>query len=381
MDGQLQQHFVGVGAKRISATEAVKAGVSNGHELSAGGRILDLLGRHRAEIPCTYLYFSEAWEEGGYIEDTSTVTLYDARENDPSRTPEWRLYYPAGCTPMESMGPGDYCWVAKRRAGGVVIVVADMGTPTARRLDRLFGTGIRLGEEQAPRTARQFGLFDLSDAGDEDLDLTDADLMLALGVTPSVQSPDRLSEMVSLFGGGYPFPTTAAFTAYARSVCPTEDPAEDPDRALFEWVSTTNDLYFTYERHVLQPLLDAELAEKRHIDIDTFFVLATRFKNARFSRAGSSFEHHIAALLTSAELRFSQPRRLPDGSKPDFLLPTAYSYGDQDLPPGLSDLSCGEDQHKGEVAASRHGGHSHCDQAPDYDGPRVERGRYHRHED
>src|SRR5689334_10933798 len=112
MDGKLSQHFVGVGAKRISATEAAKAGVSNGHELSAGGRVLDMLGRRRAEFPCTYLYFSDDFRDSGYIEDRSTVTLYDAREKDATRSAEWRLYYPAGCLSMESMEPGDYCWVA-----------------------------------------------------------------------------------------------------------------------------------------------------------------------------------------------------------------------------------------------------------------------------
>src|SRR3954469_25825271 len=103
MDGKLRQHFIGVGAKRLSATEAAKAGVSNGHELSASGPVLDMLGRRRSEYPCTYLYFSEDFGDGGHIEDSSTVTLYDAREYDPARSAEWRLYYPAGCLPMESM--------------------------------------------------------------------------------------------------------------------------------------------------------------------------------------------------------------------------------------------------------------------------------------
>lgn len=335
MDGRLIEHFVGVGAKRISATEAAKAGISHGHELSASGPVLEMLGRQRTEFPCTYLYFTESADEGGYLEDVSTVTLYDAREHVAHRGPEWRLYYPYGCEPMESMGPGDYCWVALRSSGEVVIAVAESASSTARQLDRLFGTELRMDESSAPSRARQFALFDLAEAGDENLDLADADLLLALGVAPTMETEDRLSEMIERFGGVYPLPGTKAFTEYVRGVCAIENAREDPDTALAVWMSTTNELYFAYERHVLQPILDEELANRTYVDIDAFFRLATRFKNARFSRVGASFEHHIAAILDAAGLRYVQPRRMRDGSKPDFLLPTLDAYADADMPDEL----------------------------------------------
>lgn len=333
MDGRLREQFTGVGAKRISATEAAKTRVSRGHELSASPAVAEMLGGARAELPCTYLYFSKAYEETGYIEDISTVSLYDSRERQPSRTSEWRLYYPFGCAPMESMEPGDYCWVARKSTGSVIIAVAEMGTSVARKLDRLFGTNLRLVADATQ--AQPFQLFDLANAGDDDLDIADVDLLLALGVAPTVENTDRLPGMIDTFGGRYPLPTTSAFTAYARGVCAITTPETDPDAALYTWVSVTNDLYFTYERHVLQPILDAELANREHVDVEAFFRLATRFKNARFSRAGTSFEHHISALFTAAGLRFAQPRRMSDGSKPDFLLPTLNAWADPGMPEDL----------------------------------------------
>lgn len=290
-----------------------------------------MLGRSRSVIPCRYVYFSDDYEADGYLEEVSDVTLYDARERNAKRSPEWRLYYPAGCVPMESMEPGDYCWVAKRTTGELLVAVAQSDSPTARKLDRLFGTQLRMDQAPPPERASQFRLFDLAGADDGDLDLADADLLMALDVAPRVKSASRLQELVDCFGGSYPLPDTFSFGEYARRVCAIEDPAQDPDGALYEWVTETNDLYFTYERHVLQPILDDHLANREHIDVDTFFGLATRFKNARFSRAGSTFEHHIAALLGYVGLLFDQPRRMPDGSKPDFILPSIQAYGDLDV--------------------------------------------------
>ena len=332
MDGRLQNQLLGVGAKRISATEAFKAGVSNGHELSAGRPVVEMLGSARGDLPCDYVYLGDDLEVGEYLATTSHITLYDAREKQPHRSPEWRLYYPAGCTPMESMEPGDYCWIARRRTGEVLVVVGQAGTSASRQLDRLFGTRLRTTSDSVPQRAKPFDLFNLDEARDESLDLSDADLLLALGITVATKSSDRLEDMVRRFGGNFPLPPTAAFSAYAREVCAIGNPLEDPDGALAEWVAMTNDLYVTYERHVIGPLLDEELANREHIDVDAFFRLATRFKNARFSRAGTAFETHIAALLKLADVSFDQPPRLPDGSKPDFLFPSMAAYNNPAVP-------------------------------------------------
>ena len=331
MDGRLDEHFVGVGAKKLSATEAASAGVSHGHELAASGPVLEMLGRDRTEFRARYVYFGD----DDYLEDDSSITLYDAREHQEQRSPEWRLYYPAGCQPMEAMRAGDWCWIALDTAGQVLVVVAPPGSTVARQLDRLFGTTLRRGPDSAPARSQQFELFDLSDAGDDALDVDDADLLLALGIAPALDSDHLLPQMVERFGGRHPMPPVAAFTAYARELTQTVDPVAEPDQVLYDWFTTTNDLYFRYERHVLQPVLDTALANEEHIDVDKFFELATRFKNSRFSRAGKSFEQHIAALMDARRLRYGSPARMADGSKPDFLLPTIESYSDPGFPDEL----------------------------------------------
>lgn len=138
MDGRLVDHFEGVGAKRLSATEATSAGVSNGHELAASGPVLHMLGRSRQEFQCRYLYFGDV----DYLEDSSIITLYDARENQPKRSPEWRLYYPAGCQPMEAMQPGDWCWIALDNVCG-------------QRCEQAWTAGLPAPQLPDPRTRSQ----------------------------------------------------------------------------------------------------------------------------------------------------------------------------------------------------------------------------------
>ncbi len=215
----LVDHLLGVGAKRISATEAYSSGVSNGHELSAGRPVVQMLGSARADFRCDYLYLTDDLDVEGFLAVTSRITLYDAREKQPDRSPEWRLYYPVGCAPMESMEPGDYCWIALTSGRDVFVVVAREGSAPGRQLDRLFGTGLRTRSDPAPQRARPFDLFSLDTADDDNLDLSDADLLLALGITAETETTDRLNEMIQRFGGQYPLPTTAAFSAYAREVC------------------------------------------------------------------------------------------------------------------------------------------------------------------
>ncbi|MFC5177859.1 type II restriction endonuclease [Nocardioides taihuensis] len=317
MDARLRDHFDGVGAKKLSATEAASAQVSRGHELAAGGPVLDLLGRSRTQFSCHYLYFNA----DEVLEDRSTITLYDAREHQQNRSPEWRLYYPSGCQPMEAMQAGDWCWVGRLTTGSVMVVVAAPDTSAAVRLNQLFGTQLDRPAGVTPVRSLQFDLFDLEAADDGNLDLDDADLLQTLGISPTVEHEDLLPRLVDQFGGRLPMPPVAQFAALCRDLTLTSDPTVDPDQALFDWVTTTNDLYFAYERQVVQPLLDAEFAHRDVIDIDIFFAVATRLKNARFSRAGKSFESHIAAMLDATGLRYETQVRLEDGSKPDFLFP------------------------------------------------------------
>ena len=88
--GQLRDHFKGVGAKRLSAVDAEPRS-SNQHEIGTTKAMRrEFLGEEsKKEFPAVYLWLGQ--DQDG-ITVTSTATYYDAREDQPDRAPEWRLY-------------------------------------------------------------------------------------------------------------------------------------------------------------------------------------------------------------------------------------------------------------------------------------------------
>lgn len=333
MDGRLREHFSAVAAKRLAAVEVAAMKVSRQHEFNAERSVVEMLGDEPSRFSCSYHYFADDGESH-VQDDDSTIRYYDSRSGAEHRQAEYRLYYPSSSIAMRSAWEGDWLWIAKRRDDSLACIVARDGSDAAVRLDRLFGTDLRTRDVPAGGIDSTFDVFDVERAKDDNLDIADADLLVALGITPTSDNAPHLEAMIERFGGRYPLPTTKQFTAFARSICDGE-PAVDPDGTLFRWFSTTNDLFFLYERHVLQPVLDAVFANREHVDVDQFFELATKYKNGRFSRAGLSFEHHIEALLKANGVRYARPKTMRDGSKPDFLLPTLDAYGDADIPDDL----------------------------------------------
>lgn len=333
MDGRLAEQFAGVGFKRLSAVDCISEGKSNQHELNVSAAMRSFLGESRRTFECTYFRFTGAFTDGVYASEESTATYYNARERQQGRSPEFRLVYPSSSAIMQGARAGDYCWVLRRAVDDrLLVVVAEDDSPVARQLDRLIGTDMRsTGEASGGQGVLAIG--DLDHAADEDLSVEDADLLTALGLTVDVRHVDDLERVIEKFGGEGIMPNTKEFAAFTRDLCKTAPPTDDPDRALHDWYSFTTEMFFGYESHVLQPILDRHFAEQESIDISTFFDVAKRHMNSRYSRAGYTFEHHISALLDVHGVAHQRvTKRLPDGSKPDFLFPGTGAYGDADAP-------------------------------------------------
>ena len=329
MDGRLTDNFDGVAAKKLSAVEAIGEGRSNQHELNGIRPIINMLGSDRKTFACHYIFFDDSPDGYNFVDERLTITLYDARANQPKRSAEYRLVYPAKSEVMKCAKEGDFCFIARTKAGDLMVAIAPLGSAAANSLDRLFGTDLR-AESESGQVGGQFGLFDLDSADDSNLDLDDAELLMNLGVTPRSSNAGQLPRMIAAFGG-LRWPTAAGFGAFARSATTTDDPRGDPDQVLFDWFSTANDLFFLYERHLLQPVLDGELIADGHVNIETFFRLAASFKNTRFSRAGKTFESHVEALLDAVGIRYDNQAEV-DNSKPDFILPSEALYSNPTFP-------------------------------------------------
>lgn len=335
MDGRIAEQIVGVGFKCLTAVDCIGEGRSHQQELNTSVAMRAFLGNERRVFPCTYFRFTGAFADGVYDSEESTATYYDSREKQTNRSPEFRLVYPASSDIMSAAREGDFCWVMRRvEDGRLVVIVAEGEAQVALQLDRLFGTDMRSGEHAHGR--RTFALGDLGQASDRDLSVEDADLLTTLGLSVRLQHEDDLSRVIDRFSRSATMPSTVAFATFTRELCSTAAPVDDPDRALHDWYSFTTEMFFGYEAHVLQPILDEAFARRESIDVSAFFDVAKRHMNSRYSRAGYTFEHHLAAVFEANGLVFQRvTKRLPDGSKPDFLFPGSGAYSDADTPEGL----------------------------------------------
>ena len=66
--------------------------------------------------------------------------------------------------------------------------------------------------------------------------------------------------------------------------------------------------------------------------IEDFVALANTVLNRRKSRAGKSFEHHLASLFRANGLQFDEQVRTEGNKKPDFVFPSGDAYHDLSFP-------------------------------------------------
>ncbi|MCB1318884.1 MAG: hypothetical protein KDK34_01460, partial [Leptospiraceae bacterium] len=102
---------------------------------------------------------------------------------------------------------------------------------------------------------------------------------------------------------------------------------EQPDRAILDLMSIEYSLFRFMERELYRTLL-----EKPFRDVENFLRMALEINNRRKSRAGRSLENHLAYILQSAGLEFSNTATTEDRKKPDFLFPGMEAYHNPKFP-------------------------------------------------
>ena len=131
----LRDHFVGVGAKRLTAVDAEPQS-SNQHEV---GTTRDMrhqfLGENNRRHKTIYVWLDD--DENAVVAESESYH-YDAREGQPHRAPEWRLYYRRNPV-TETMSQGDSLFLAMARDESIYFVVAPPDSTSERQLSWLFG--------------------------------------------------------------------------------------------------------------------------------------------------------------------------------------------------------------------------------------------------
>lgn len=311
---KLRQHFTGVAAKYLSRVDATRN--SNQHEIgsNAFALILGNPGMQTIPIDSSLFYFADDLEEP--LKATATLSWYDARRNNPNRSPEYRLYYPDNVV-TASMTEGDFCIVAVKPDGSVLIIVTPPRSTIERQLRWLF----EIGYINDTRFTTQ------SIDTDEGISMVGAIVLEELGIEVRLDDENWLDKIIERFGTT--FPSTAIFSGFARDTSPGAfDVSRDPDAALMEWMSHEEMLFRTLERHIVQQQIDAGFT-----DVEHFISASLSVQNRRKSRVGHALEHHLAAVFTAHQLPFGRQVVTEHKTTADFLFPGAEHYQNLRYPP------------------------------------------------
>ena len=325
---RISDYFEGVAAKYLSAVDADPER-SNQHEiggLPAAG-FKQYLGTPSKDQEYRFKTKQIYIADDSVAPETvvADVTWYDCRRKQPHRGPEYRLYYPTNAV-TELLSEGDFLLVAKLRDDSLLMVFTPAGSTIERQLRVLFALDnvderFKAGSVETLRLFLPLRLM-LEDLGIE---------------TGQFETGDDawLERLVKLFGGEK-FPTTSAFSKFAReSIEQKVDPLADPDQAILNWMDHEEKLFRIYERHLVQDRLREGFGEDG-ADVDGFISFSLSVQNRRKSRVGHAFEHYLSEIFTAHGLRFEQGGgkgfTTENNSKPDFLFPNFESYKNPAFP-------------------------------------------------
>ncbi|UXI04732.1 type II restriction endonuclease [Photobacterium sp. TY1-4] len=318
---QLADVFTSAAFKYLTAVDA--SPVSNQHEI--GGLVNAGIGEDlgtpddgsQIKIAATLVYLSEEEGEPVIVEDT--VTWYDTRYQDPTRSPEWRLYYKSNDV-SNRFEPGDFFMIAATHEGTLLMIFCPPGSEYEEQIRTLFGvrdtetnkrglTGVQVGRPGFALPVR---------------------LMFArYGIEIGSDGTDYLELILDRFGAT--FPKTKDFSKFARDLTREISPVDTPDTALIEWMETEESAFRQLEKHIVQQRLREGFGENGD-DVDEFVRFSLSVQNRRKSRSGHAFENHIETILLANGIQFDRGAKTEGRQKPDFLFPDSKSYSDTSFP-------------------------------------------------
>ena len=308
--GQLRDYFSGVGVKRLSAVDA-EPKRSNQHEVGTTKKMRNqFLGEDQHKrFEAVYVWLGQD-QDVRAIE--GSATHYDAREKQPLRAPEWRLYYPSNPV-TEAMREGDTLFLAKHNDDRLYFIVAPQGSSSEQQLFWLFG----LRPEGPSFVSRRFA------EDDPELDFAARFLFEEIGVEFEEPEADRLDSIIEVYEE---FPTTREFSDRARRSLPGVRAEDDPDAALVEWLSWEEAIFRRLERRIVGARLEQGFVNENEPDVDGFIRFSLSVQNRRKARMGHSLENHLEAVFQACDVAYDRGAVLEDGQRPDFLFPSLAAY-------------------------------------------------------
>jgi hypothetical protein len=303
----LSSVFTNVAHKTLVAVDLPNLG-SNQHELNGVQELKEFFGTSESTRgSISWHYFADDQEP---LQEQTFFTFYDARANNPTRSPEWRLYYPGSFLGHADIG--DRLFLARSSSGHLFGLVFERGSAWLRAAQTLFGTTVSTSRLDAiPRETLD----------SQELELLRRQILeeLNLDVAVPVRPTD---EQIMIEKYGRTFPATKEMARFARSR--VEVNPNRPDETLARWLSREEELFRALENVIIRERLDTGFGT-----VDEFIEYSLSVQNRRKSRMGFALQNHLAELFTVHHLRFTPQARTEANNRPDFIFPGQNEYHDE----------------------------------------------------
>lgn len=325
--GYLSEYFEGVAAKRLSAVEADFL-TSHQHEFQGVESLTSILGEPvgKVSFSARVIYLTD--DDDQPLMEDATFTWYDVRAGERARGGtktgrmrwEYRLYFPTTNVSLNAT-VGDLLVIAKRRDGGLLVIVAENGSSIARQVQWLFGF--------ADLAHPGFSIKSELETEQDRIEFASRFILESIGVIVETSAETYLDIMLEKFKRK--FPTTREFSAYARSTLNDINAHDGPDLVLMTWMEREEILFRTLERHLIADRLSKGFSSepsKGFADVDGFLSFSLSVQNRRKSRVGLALENHLEQLFGENDLRYKRTAVTENRAKPDFLFPGGAEYHD-----------------------------------------------------
>lgn len=314
----IRDHFIGAAVKRLSDVDA-NPKRSNQHEVGINTAMRRFLGEDKNRFSMRMLHVNA---EGDVLLEDGEGTYYDTRAGNPSRGPEWRLYYPVNSV-TKRMRSGDDLILGMHQDGRLFFLALDPVSGLWGHFMALFGFPVEL-------PFRHFQVSTSIEEGSLKMGYIERLLLDELGLAKWASDFDVLAADIVAEERG--FPKTRRMAELARQICEAADPVADPDAALLDWLDAEEQLFRAIERVVAGPEIMRGFEKNGLVDIDRFVARSLSILNRRKSRRGHSLEHHLASLFAANGLSFTAQGTTENLSRPDFIFPSIESYHDPSFP-------------------------------------------------
>jgi hypothetical protein len=320
--GYLSDFFHGVGAKRLAVVDTISS-ASNQHEVTGSDPLRRILGevprKRNNRFDATYIWIGD---EQDSLTEYGKLSWYDSRENDATRSAEWRLYYQTNPV-TEIMQAGNTLFVARRTDDHLLFVVAPENSTVERQLLWLFGLH--------PQLTLQFEPQVITREHASALDFTAQFILDELGIELEDPDANKVESIIERFG--LSFPSTAIFSDLARTTLPEVSALDDPDAALIAWIGHEEAMFECLEHKIVSERIRAGfLDDNSRADVNAFLRFSLSVQNRRKSRMGHAFENHLDALLRHFGIKADRQAVTERGNTVDFLLPGKQEYDDPEWP-------------------------------------------------